>query len=77
MFDEQGGHCAYCGIEMTLERGFQKTATIDHIVPRSTRPKLKHEFNEVAACYRCNQIKGSKPLFKVIFQLKCVDPAND
>lgn len=44
--------CGYCGGHAT---------TVDHIVPRS-RGGPHTWLNTVAACYRCNQRKGSRTL---------------
>jgi len=53
---EQGYKCFYC------ERGFGKTklthCTIDHVQPLS-RGGTEDWDNLVAACYRCNQLKGN------------------
>lgn len=50
----QGGRCKYCLIPLTL-----KTATRDHVVPRSKGgSNLRH--NTVAACESCNKAKGNK-----------------
>ncbi|MEN5275811.1 HNH endonuclease signature motif containing protein [Brucella sp. TWI432] len=53
---KQGGKCAYCLSRLTL-----KTATRDHIIPRSAGG-LDHRNNIVAACEPCNKLKGSTPL---------------
>lgn len=35
--------------------------TLDHIIPRSNRPDLVHDFSNLApCCYKCNSAKGSK-----------------
>lgn len=60
-FNEQSGACAYCHEDMTLRLGEPKTATIDHVIPRSMGGK-KQEFNEVAACSDCNRLKSNRPL---------------
>lgn len=59
-FNEQSGACVYCQEQMTLKLGSPKTATIDHVIPRSKGGK-KREENEVAACSECNSIKSNRP----------------
>ena len=61
LFEEQGGKCAYCGAEMTLTLGFNRTATKDHVVPRSYGGPTE-AWNLVGACFSCNSKKGSRPL---------------
>jgi len=61
LFTEQHGICAYCFQPMTLTLGFNKTATVDHVHARSKGGKKKH-FNEVAACFDCNNKKGDKDI---------------
>lgn len=64
-FNRQSGICAYCHHPMTLEKNQMNSVTRDHIVPRSADGPTSR-FNIVAACYRCNQIKGSMPLCEFI-----------
>ena len=59
-FNKQFGQCHYCGTDMTLDLGYRNTATIDHVIPRKRGGPTK-DWNIVAACYTCNQAKGSKP----------------
>ncbi len=61
LFNEQSGYCAYCETEMTLELGYDKTATVDHVIAQSLGGPKKH-FNEVAACNKCNNQKGNMPI---------------
>ena len=58
LFNIQSGACVYCGDGMTLALGSTKTATLDHVVPRS-RGGPTNEGNLVAACSLCNRSKGS------------------
>lgn len=53
--------CQYCG-------GQGKGLTIDHVVPRSRGGRTTWE-NVVAACRRCNAIKGDRTLEESDFQL--------
>lgn len=45
--------CGYCGIEVT-----KKTATIDHILPKSLGGKTSFE-NTITCCEDCNSKKGN------------------
>lgn len=58
-FNEQAGNCAYCLYQMTLELGYENTATIDHFEPTS-KGGLKKRFNEIAVCSKCNNRKGNR-----------------
>jgi len=61
LFNEQAGKCAYCGDDMTLALGNLKTATREHIIPKSVI-KIGDKFNMVAACQECNSLKSDMPL---------------
>lgn len=65
LFNEQAGKCHYCETEMTLSLGFNRTATVDHVVPRSKGGADTND-NIVAACYDCNQKKGNMPVEKFL-----------
>lgn len=54
LFHRDRGKCAYCGTQLTV-----KTATIDHIVPRSRGGKTRWE-NVVLSCSKCNESKGDR-----------------
>lgn len=56
--------CQYCNKLVTA-----KTATIDHVVPKSKGGKYEWE-NVVIACSPCNQKKGSSLLKNTNFRLK-------
>lgn len=60
LFNEQCGLCCYCSEKMTLKLGRRRTATVEHILPRS-HGGADH-FNTAAACYDCNQERGNTPL---------------
>lgn len=60
LFNEQCGFCCYCSEKMTLRLGRNKTATVEHILPRSYGGK--DDFNTAAACNDCNQKRGNTPL---------------
>jgi 5-methylcytosine-specific restriction endonuclease McrA len=48
--------CQYCGLSLSL-----KTATLDHVRPRSTGGRTTFE-NTVASCQQCNNKKGDTPI---------------
>ena len=50
---KSGFKCAYCG------KGILDDMTIDHVVPLS-RGGSDRPHNKVAACKRCNSLKGNK-----------------
>jgi HNH endonuclease len=57
-FIRDGGRCAYCGKPLLETYGVSKTATADHLLPRSTYPERGWNVdNLVAACGECNRIK--------------------
>ena len=56
-------HCQYCGFEVT-----KKTASIDHIIPKSKGGKNSF-LNTVCACKDCNSKKSNKLLHEVNMQL--------
>ena len=49
-------HCHWCGCRLAEDYG-PRQRTRDHLVPRSVRRGLQN--NLVAACYRCNQVRGT------------------
>lgn len=53
---KNGNHCHYCGRPLN-----NRTATIDHIIPRS-RNGSNHLWNLVLACRQCNVKKGNSIL---------------
>lgn len=59
LFREQAGECVYCHDTMILEIGEKRTATIDHVIPRSKGGPNTQD-NVVAACSECNEKKGRK-----------------
>lgn len=64
----QGGRCYYCRAIMIANPDTPqdpRARTFDHIIPRSEGGRFKKS-NGVAACYACNQDRGSLP-----FDLYC------
>ncbi len=60
LFARDGGLCAYCG----------RTATsVDHVVPRSRGGRHEWE-NVVAACSRCNRVKGDRTVGDLGWRLR-------
>lgn len=57
LYERAHGRCHYCGIEMTLKRGRDNTATKDHILPRAASG-TSHPRNLVCACWACNNFKS-------------------
>ena len=60
MFDKQRGKCSLCGTQMCLKTGFNHTATIDHVIPKSRLPFGHNgKYNTKAACWKCNTEKAN------------------
>jgi 5-methylcytosine-specific restriction endonuclease McrA len=59
LFNGQRGRCYYCLRHMApiVDPAIRDSCTIDHKTPRY-RGGPSGEWNLVAACYRCNQVKG-------------------
>lgn len=64
-FNEQSGICAYCHEDMTLDLGYDATATIDHVEPTS-KGGPKRKFNEIACCSSCNSVKSDMPVVEFL-----------
>ena len=62
LFKEQKGLCYYCETPMLLQHGSQtkRSATIDHIIPKSQGGSIGPTLNGVAACLACNRERGDK-----------------
>ena len=60
VFARDNGRCAYCG---------GTAATIDHVVPRSRGGRHAWE-NVVAACHRCNNVKGDRQVHEMGWRLR-------
>lgn len=65
LYRQQDGICAYCDRKMILASEFEDKSglrcTIDHIVPTS-KGGTNHPSNLIGACYRCNNLKGDRPV---------------
>lgn len=64
LFEEQGGRCFYCAVTM-LPPPFTRPlsahdVTLDHLIPFSEGGRRGFP-NEVAACNRCNLLRGTTP----------------
>lgn len=64
VFTRDNYECQYCSVKCT-----PKTATIDHVWPRSKGGKTSWE-NVVCCCDSCNRKKGNKLLKQTPFELK-------
>ena len=60
VFARDSGRCAYCA---------SPAATIDHVVPRSRGGRHAWD-NVVAACHRCNHVKGDRLLAELGWRLR-------
>lgn len=67
LYDEQDGKCYWCGEEMNLwfetdrkifHKVFYRTATIEHLLPRSQGGTL-HKSNIACACSDCNSKRAT------------------
>jgi len=66
LFNEQAGLCCYCQRSMTLRLNRPRTATIDHIVPRS-KGGANSLFNYISACRPCNERKADTSLIMFLW----------
>ena len=53
-----GYECAYCG---------ETADTVDHVISRHHGGDMWDPENLVAACKRCNSMKGDRPMKKAVF----------
>ena len=61
VFERQGWKCAYCGRDFSTlpRRARRRLLTVDHVVP-TCRGGTDEDANLVAACERCNAMKGNR-----------------
>lgn len=58
----QNNKCYYCSCEMNRTKNSKQQATIEHLIDKWSSPKhqkIEEESNLVAACYQCNNTRGS------------------
>jgi len=58
--EQHGWHCWWCGQRTREALGFQNSASIEHVVPRSCEGPDEY-WNKVSACARCNFDRGVEP----------------
>ena len=58
--EQHGWHCWWCGQKTREALGFQNSASIEHVVPRSCEGPDEY-WNKVSACARCNFDRGVEP----------------
>lgn len=58
--EQHGWHCWWCGQKTREALGFQNSASIEHVVPRSCEGPNEY-WNKVSACARCNFDRGVEP----------------
>jgi 5-methylcytosine-specific restriction endonuclease McrA len=63
IYARDGFHCQYCGKKFEPQ-----DLTFDHIVPKRYGGKTEWT-NIVTSCYKCNRIKGGRPLKEAGFRL--------
>ena len=73
MFNEQSSICPYCHEGMCLDLGWDNTAELDHIIPKS-KGGTDAKDNLIVVCHACNQEKGSDSLHE--FFSKRISPID-
>lgn len=55
------GHkrCHYCCVQLNYAQGFDNSATIEHMIPKSKGGTLA-QVNSLVACQKCNKRRGAK-----------------
>ena len=59
----QSNKCHYCNCEMNRVNKSPQLATVEHLVDKWSSPKhrkIEDASNLVAACFKCNNSRGSK-----------------
>jgi len=74
ILQKQNYRCYYCKRLLT-----KKTATMDHVIPRSHTSGYHTSSNCVVACFECNNKKGSKLAYKpeVSYEQQLIKDAID
>lgn len=62
--EAQNWRCCYCGIRCIGEHNTDDRASIDHFVPINAGGKRRDWYNEIMACRKCNQTRGSMRAIK-------------
>ena len=60
--ERQNNKCYYCACEMDRTPKSDQQATIEHLADKWSSPKhtkIDEDSNLVAACFRCNNIRGA------------------
>jgi hypothetical protein len=72
----QRWRCCWCLCEMRGEQGFNNSATIEHITPRSCGG-TDHKANLAIACNRCNNRRGNIPWEEFLQAVEMSRPAPE
>lgn len=56
--EAQNHRCCYCSVEMTFDIHCDTSVTRDHVIPRVFNGQTEWD-NLVAACERCNNLRGN------------------
>jgi hypothetical protein len=72
--ERAGWSCGWCGQKTRADMGWQNSATIEHVTPRSEGGSNKVT-NLMSACARCNRLRGTQNAeeFKMVAQEFDVD----
>lgn len=72
--DRYQWRCYWCGCGLRRELGYQNSATIEHLVPKS-QGGPDRIWNLAAACRRCNHTRGTMPIneFELLAKTFSVD----
>jgi hypothetical protein len=63
LISHQSNKCHYCNCEMNREKKSLQSATVEHLVDKWSSPKhqkIEVASNLVAACFQCNNSRGSE-----------------
>lgn len=65
LWSRQKGNCHLCGQGMSRQKNKENSVTFDHIIPKSIQKQMGLTYianNTKLACFRCNILRGNKPL---------------